>query len=168
MKIPVNLNGEKTIFDSAPDEMLMKVLNKNKCPSVKCGCQKGFCGACAVLVNKKCIASCKMPVGFVKDQQIITLEYFSKTEEYQHIMEGFAKAGLKLCGYCNAGKIFSAYEIIKMNKIPTKQEITNSVKDLSPCCTDVESLVNGIIYAIQIHNSGISKKIKRSMNFENN
>ena len=67
-------------------------------------------------------------------------------------MSGFQKAGIKLCGYCTAGKVFSAYQILKMAKLPTRQEITDYVKALSPCCTDLETLVNGIIYAIQISN----------------
>ncbi len=157
MKIPVTLNGNKTILEANPDESLMKILQKHACPSVKTGCNSGFCGACTVLLEGNPVASCKIPVGIVKGNDIVTLEYFSKTEEYLFIMEGFNKAGIKLCGYCNAGKIFAAYQILKMTKIPTRQEISEYVKHLSPCCTDLKTLVNGIIYAIQFSN----KRLKR-------
>ena len=158
MKIPVTLNGTKTILDAHADESLMKVLHKNGCPSVKSGCSGGFCGACTILLDDKPAASCKIPAGIVRNSDIVTLDYFVKTEEYTVIMNGFQKAGIKLCGYCTAGKVFSAHQILKMSKMPTRQEITDYVKALSPCCTDLETLVNGIIYAIQISN----KRQKRS------
>ena len=152
MKIPVTLNGTKTILDAHADESLMKVLHKNGCPSVKSGCSGGFCGACTILLDDKPAAACKIPAGIVHNSDIVTLDYFVKTEEYNIIMSGFQKAGIKLCGYCTAGKVFSTYQILKMTKLPTRQEITDYVKALSPCCTDLDTLVNGIIYAIQISN----------------
>ena len=152
MKIPVTLNGNKIILDAHADESLMKILHKNGCPSVKSGCSGGFCGACTILLDDKPAAACKIPAGIVRNSDIVTLDYFVKTEEYTTIMSGFQKAGIKLCGYCTAGKVFSAYQILKMTKMPTRQEITDYVKTLSPCCTDLETLVNGIIYAIQISN----------------
>ena len=157
MKIPVTLNGTRTILEGNPEDSLMKVLHKNSCLSVKAGCCKGFCGACTILLEDKPVASCKIPLGIIKGDDIVTLDYFSKTEEYGLIMQGFNKAGIKLCGYCNAGKIFSAYQLLNMTKIPNRAEITESVKNLSPCCTDLETLVNGIIYAIQF----ASKRLKR-------
>lgn len=162
MKISVTLNGAKTILEAAAQESLMKVLHKNGCSTVKSGCDKGFCGSCTILLDDKPVASCKIPLGLVKDRNIVTLEHFSKTEEYQDIMDGFNKAGIKLCGYCNAGKIFSAYQILKLAKKPTREDIENQVQNLAPCCTDLETLVNGIIYTLRIRN----RKIERITNKE--
>ncbi len=157
MKIPLTLNGEKTVLEAYPEDSLMKILHENGGISVKSGCQGGFCGTCTVLFNDKPISSCKMPVGLAKDAHIITLESFAKTDDYKIIMEGFDKAGIKLCGYCNAGKIFAAYQVMKASKHITREEIIEQIKHLSPCCTDIETLANGIIHAIKIK----SKRIKR-------
>ena len=81
MKIPVTLNGTKTILDAHADESLMKVLHKNGCPSVKSGCSGGFCGACTILLDDKPAAACKLPAGVVHNCDIVTLDYFVKTEE---------------------------------------------------------------------------------------
>ncbi len=157
MKIPLTLNMTKIILDEQPDELLSKVLRRNGCPSVKNGCMEGGCGSCTVLVNNIPAAACKIPVGLVKDMDIVTLEMFEKSELYSVIMEGFNKAGIKLCGYCNSGKIFSAYQILRSPKIPTREEIKEQMKHLSSCCTDLETLVNGVIYAMQIQ----ARKLKR-------
>ena len=152
MKIPVTLNGTKTILDAHADESLMKVLHKNGCISVKSGCSSGFCGSCTILLDDHPASSCKIPAGIVRNSDIVTLDYFTKTEEYSIIMAGFQKAGIKLCGYCTAGKVFSAYQILKSPKMPKREEIADYVKALSPCCTDLETLVNGILYSVQIFN----------------
>lgn len=157
MKIPVTLNGTKTILDAHAYEPLMKVLHKNGCLSVKSGCSQGFCGSCTILLDDHPAASCKIPAGIVRNSDIVTLDYFVKTEEYSIIMAGFQKAGIKLCGYCNAGKIFCTYQILKSTKMLTREEIVDYVKTLSPCCTDLDTLVNGIVYAMQIAN----KKLRR-------
>ena len=152
MKIPVTLNGDKVILEALSDEPLRNVLRENGCLSIKKGCTKGQCGSCSVLFDGKIVASCKIPAPIAMNSDIITLEYFSKTEEYKTIMEGFNQAGIKLCGYCNAGKIFSAYHLLNVPKKLKRDEIKSMVENLSPCCTELDTLVNGIIYAININN----------------
>ena len=117
MNIPVILNGNKIILEAQADEPLMSVLQKKGCSSVKCGCNEGSCGSCTVLLEDKPIPSCKVPVGIVRDEKIITLE---------------------------------SYQIFKQNKNFTRAEITEQVRHLAPCCTDLETLVNGIVYAISL------------------
>lgn len=161
MNVPVTLNGDKTILDVRPEESLMSVLRKREFTSVKCGCNQGHCGSCTVLLNDNPVAACKIPIGIIRDSDIVTLNYFSGSKEYTAIMQGFELAGIKLCGYCNAGKIFSTYQILKMNKNLSRNEITDFVKNLSPCCTDLQTLTNGIIWAIEINNKGYESTLRK-------
>lgn len=165
MTIPITLNGNKIILDTRPDDSLMSVLRNRSCTTVKCGCNSGHCGCCTVLLNDKPVASCKIPIGILREADVVTLDYFEKTKEYTIIMQGFELAGIHLCGYCNAGKIFTTYQILKMNHIPQRSEISDLVKHLAPCCTDLTTLINGILLAIEINNKGyeaVLKKLKNS------
>ena len=153
MKIPLTINGNKNILECRPDTSLLEVLRTQGCLSVKSGCTKGYCGSCTVLLDGNPVPSCKIPVAIVRNNEIVTLEYFSKTEEYKIIMEGFKKAGIHLCGYCDAAKVFNAYEILCTRRNLTREEITNHIKHLAPCCTDSDTLTNGIIYALKIANT---------------
>jgi len=167
MNIPITLNGNKIILDARPEDSLMAVLRRHSCPSVKCGCSSGYCGSCAVLLNDNCVASCKIPVGIIRDCDIVTLDYFKRTKEYTTIVQGFELAGIKLCGYCDAGKIFSAYQLLKTNKNLSRNDISDQVKNLSPCCTDLATLTNGILLAIEIYDKGfevVSKKFRKKAN----
>ncbi len=162
MNVPVILNGNKTILEAPADETLMSVLRRIGCSSVKCGCGQGTCGSCTVLLNDNPVATCKIPLGIIQNADIVTLEYFERTKEYSIIMKGFELAGIKLCGLCDSGKIFSAYQLIKLNRIPTREEIYEQVRSLAPCCTDLNTLINGIILALEIRDHGIEKAAKKA------
>ena len=102
MKIPIILNGEKTIIDANGDEKLLSVLRNLNLFSAKNGCEEGKCGYCTVLLDDKPVNSCLIPIGIIRDCSIVTLEFFKKTKDYEDIMKGFSQAGINLCGYCNA------------------------------------------------------------------
>ena len=161
MNVPVILNGNKTILEAPADETLMSVLRRIGCSSVKCGCGQGTCGSCTVLLNDSPVATCKIPLGIIQNADLVTLEYFERTKEYSIIMKAFDLAGIKLCGLCNAGKIFCAYQLLKMNKIPTRAEIREMVRSLVPCCTDLNTLINGILIAIEIRDHGLESVMKK-------
>ncbi len=149
MKIPLTLNGEKMLLDAEPAESLLSILRKRELYSVKCGCQKGHCGNCMVLLDEEPVPSCIIPIGTIREKSIVTLEYFKKNyPEYKDISDGFSQAGIHLCGYCNAGKILTAYNILRKYHRPEKAQIISAVKSLDFCCTDRDSLVNGIGYSV--------------------
>ncbi len=151
MNIPIILNGDRIMIQASADEKLLNVLRQQKCLSVKEGCTKGTCGSCTVLLNKKPVPACKIPIALVINKEIETLEYFYKSETYSDIIKGFSKAGIKLCGFCNAGKIFATAYIIGLNEKPTRDSIRENIKHLSPCCTDIDTLINGIIYSFDFY-----------------
>lgn len=162
MNVPVILNGNKTILEAPADETLMSVLRRIGCASIKCGCGQGTCGSCTVLLNDNPVATCKIPLGIIQNADIVTLEYFERTKEYTMIMKGFELAGIKMCGLCDSGKIFSAYQLIKLNKIPTRDEIYEQVRSLAPCCTDLNTLIRGIILAIEIRDHGVERAARKA------
>ncbi len=148
MKIPVILNGKPTELEAAPGELLISVLRRLKLYSVKNGCMEGHCGNCMVLLNDNPVSSCKLPVGIIRNAEIITLEYFKSMPEYKDITAGFNQAGLHLCGYCSSGKIFTAYSILKRYYRPEIKQIYSEIKGLDLCCIDRDTFINGILYAV--------------------
>lgn len=151
MKIQLTLNNKECIIESDPSEKLVDVLRREKITSVKRGCLSSSCGSCYVLLDDRTIPSCHVPVGLVQGCRITTLEYFAKTDFYNDIIKGFEKAGVSLCGYCNAGKIFSAYEVLRFMTEPTREKILTITGRLNDCCVEQNVLINGILYAYSIH-----------------
>ena len=164
MKIPLTLNGERTILDAEPAENLQTTLRRLNLYSIKLGCTEGLCGNCMVLLDGDPVPSCTLPVGILRDCSIVTLEYFSKAEPiYNDIISGFKQAGIHLCGYCNAGKIFSAYRVLTEPTMPEDEDILDVVRNLNPCCTDRDTLIHGIklAYLIKQNREGKSNNGKK-------
>jgi len=152
------LNNQATVFDAEPQEKLLEVLRREKLYKVKCGCMEGHCGNCYVLIDNKPVPSCIVPVAVVRDSSIVTLEYFKNYPEYNDIMTGFKDAGINLCGYCDSGKILTAYQLLKATGRPSVKQIDNAIKNLDFCCTDHDTLINGILYAIAAKHRREGKK----------
>ena len=164
MKIPLTINGEKKVLDAEPAENLQTTLRRLNLFSIKLGCTKGICGNCMILLDGKPVPSCTLPVGILRDCSIVTLEYFSKADPlYNDILNGFRQAGIHLCGYCNAGKIFTAYRIISQSYLADYDEILDAIRNLTPCCTDRDSLIHGIklAYSIKLNREGKSNNGKK-------
>lgn len=175
MKIPVRLNGEDIVLEVPSDKMLSAVLRERGLLSVKCGCfdnsghsagmKSPICGACTVMLDSLPVPSCIVPVAIARDSEIVTLEYFSKTDEYADIMKGFKIAGVKLCGFCDAGKIFGVEHLLcesikHIDQMPSLNAIYDGLSYLMPCCTSIKQLSVGVIHAFnsRVDRQGISSR----------
>jgi carbon-monoxide dehydrogenase small subunit len=67
------------------------------------------------------VKSCLIPVFKISGCEIITIDGFSQTDEYQDIIQGFRDAGVETCGFCDAGKIL-AVEVL-LNRHPRPSEL---------------------------------------------
>ncbi|MDR2897445.1 MAG: 2Fe-2S iron-sulfur cluster binding domain-containing protein [Spirochaetaceae bacterium] len=145
MKIPFILNSESVIAEAEPGERLLSILrNRFRLAGTKEGCIAGRCGSCMVLLDGSPVSSCLIPISIIKDCEIVTLEYFSQTPEYADITNGFRQTGIELCGFCNAGKIFTAHEILSKNLRPTKEEVREQLTGNDCTCVNTEQLIAGI------------------------
>lgn len=146
--IPIECNEKETLFS---------VLRQQEIKSIKCGCKKGLCGACSVLLNNKHIPSCIVPVAAIQNQNIETLESFSETKEYSDIIKGLEIAQVTLCGFCNPGKIFTIHEIISSDEYPNRNDIIRKMKTFTCACTTIESLLDAIYKAYDVRYERIGK-----------
>ncbi len=145
MIIPFELNGDKVFIDSNPGERLVHILRRRfNLLSAKEGCLSGRCGSCMVLMNDSPVPSCIMPIFQVRNTSITTLESFCKTDDYQDIINAFEGAGVNMCGFCNAGKIFIAHTILLANLRPLKEEIREMFSGNMCRCTNIEDLITGV------------------------
>lgn len=158
MKIPVKINNEEKMLDIHPSDSLLAVLRKQKIFSPKCGCLEGSCGSCTVLLDGKAVPSCIVPAALARDSEIETLEHFAKSELYADIVKGFSKAGITLCGYCNAGKFFLASQILSSSAKPSRKTIVDLASTLAPCCVNTNMLADGILYAFEFKLARIGEK----------
>jgi hypothetical protein len=78
--VPISLqvNGEPHLLDVPPTRRLLAVLREDlSLTGAKHGCGEGACGACAVLLDGRPIASCLLPVGAAEGRAVTTVEGLS-------------------------------------------------------------------------------------------
>lgn len=126
-KITLKLNGEMREIYVEPEEILLEVLrDKLGVKSPKCGCDRGDCGACAVLLNDRSVRSCLILAIETDGQEIITVEGISKEglTEVQNVM--LDKNAFQ-CGFCAPGIIISTTELLNSNPHPNLAEIKEAL-----------------------------------------
>lgn len=161
MKVQCILNGKLTLLEAEVEDVLSDSLRKNGLLSVKNACYKGICGSCTILLNKKPVPSCLISTASLNDDEIETLEYFYKSEEYQDIEEAFVILGIKLCGFCNAGTLFMLYDILYNSKTYQKKELESKLKAISCDCVEEEILFKAVLLAKKIKERRMGEEIKK-------
>jgi isoquinoline 1-oxidoreductase subunit alpha len=127
----------------------------------KFGCGLSQCGACAVLVDGKQIRSCVTPVAGVAAAKgknvIVTLDGLGATWKGKNgklkpkkgqlhpLQQAWIDEQVPQCGYCQAGMIIQAADLLKKTPKPTVPQIKKAMNGhICRCGT-----YNGIIAAIQ-------------------
>jgi len=147
------LNGEDVIFRGEAGVRLIDILRGSfGLFGSKPGCLSGQCGACTVIFNGHVSSSCLIPAFKIKDSEIITIEGFSQTLEYQEIVKVFTDVHLGNCGYCEAGKILCAEALLEKLQTSSlsKDEILRGFSGIRCRCTNVERLIKAVNIAAGI------------------
>ena len=150
MKLEFILNGEDVLVQTSGDSRLVDILRDSfSLMGCKSSCCIGFCGACMIIFNGSVIKSCLVPALKTQGSEIITIEGFSQTDEYQDIVMGFSEAGVEDCGFCTTGKILAAGTLIDRNLKPSREEILPAFFDIKCRCTEAGELILGVMAAAE-------------------
>jgi carbon-monoxide dehydrogenase small subunit len=146
MTIGFILNGEDVVIRTDAERRLIDILRGTfQLLGAKSNCYSGLCGVCSVIFNGEVIKACLIPAFKIQGCEVITIEGFSQTDEYQDIVQGFADAGVENCGFCDTGKILAADALLSRNPRPAREEILMAFHGIKCRCTEPESLVNGVM-----------------------
>ena len=145
MTVNFILNGEDVSVTCDAGVRLIDILRGDfGLFGAKAGCLTGQCGACSVILNEKVVPACLIPAFRIKGREIITIEGFSQTIEYQEIVDGFASSHVGNCGYCEAGKILCTEALLEQNTAPSNEEILFGFSGIKCRCTNVERILKAV------------------------
>jgi aerobic-type carbon monoxide dehydrogenase small subunit (CoxS/CutS family) len=137
MTISLNVNGEIRVVTASPDTPLLYVLRDElDLNAAKYGCGLGQCGACTVHVGSEAIFSCLTPIGAIFDRSVTTLEGLGTEETPSVLKQAFIDEQAAQCGYCTAGMIMRAQELLNRSPSPSDAEIREHMQpNLCRCGT---------------------------------
>lgn len=135
--IDLNVNGVMHTIDVPNNWTLLKVLRDMLGQTgTKCGCEKGQCGACTVLLNGKPVLSCLVLAASLTGQEVTTIEGLGVGGNLHPLQEAFVEHHGLQCGYCTPGMIMSAKALLDENPKPTAEEIKFTLRgNLCRCGT---------------------------------
>ena len=150
MEIKFILNGKKIATEIGADTILLDLLRKYKCYSVKRGCETSNCGLCTVFLDDKPVLSCSIPAARVDGRNVTTLEGLQK--EAEEFGAFIADQGAEQCGFCNPGFMMNAIALLRENANPTDDEIKAYLAGNLCRCSGYEGQLRGIRAYIECRN----------------
>jgi isoquinoline 1-oxidoreductase alpha subunit len=129
------VNGRAQSVDADPSTPLLWVLRDHLgMTGTKYGCGIAQCGACTVHLNGSAVRSCQIPLESLAGADVVTIEGLSK--EGDHVLQKlWAEMNVPQCGYCQAGMLMAAAELLKRNRKPTASDIDASLTNICRCGT---------------------------------
>ena len=142
VNITFTLNNKAVSADIAPDTLLLDLVRRLGCKSVKRGCGTGNCGLCTVYLDGTPILSCATLAARVQGRSVTTLEGLqSEAAEFGAFL---ADQGAEQCGFCNSGFIMNTLALLRENPDPDESEIREYLAGNLCRCSGYEGQLRGI------------------------
>lgn len=142
--VTLHVNGRTHHVALEPHITLLRALRELGHTDVKNGCEKGDCGACAVLLNGVPVNSC-LVLAWQADGAEITTNAGLGTLEHPHpLQEAFADQGAVQCGYCTPGMIISAKALLDRVPDPGEEEVREALSGNLCRCTGYGQIFDAV------------------------
>ena len=133
------LNGKPAEFTGDTSTPLLWVLRDHlNLKGTKYGCGIGQCGACTVHIDGRAVRSCVTPVTAAEGRSITTIEGLAPSESQLHPVQiAWLENDVPQCGYCQAGQIMAAADLLSRNSNPDDDTIDAEITNICRCGTYV-------------------------------
>ena len=124
-KTPVTLkvNGKSYRVEVDHRQTLAEVLRDELgLTGTKIGCDRGECGACTVIIDRRNMYSCSQLAVWMQGKDILTIEGLAKGDKLDPIQEAFIEHDGPQCGFCTSGQIMSGKALLLKNPKPTEAQ----------------------------------------------
>lgn len=92
----------------------------------KYGCGIGMCGSCTVHLDGQAVRSCLTTVSEADGRKVTTIEGLSKDGSHP-LQIAWLNNNVPQCGYCQAGQIMNAADLLMKNPTPSAKEIDTAM-----------------------------------------
>jgi aerobic carbon-monoxide dehydrogenase small subunit len=127
VRIALQVNGGSYELDVAAHRRLVDVLRDDLgLLGTKLACGEGACGACAVLLDGRAVASCILPAAVAEGHDVVTIEGLSR-DGATALQAAFVAEDALQCGFCTPGQIVTATALLERTPCPTTEEIRTAM-----------------------------------------
>ena len=143
----LKVNGSDQTVD-APDDtpLLWAIRDLVGLTGTKYGCGTGLCGACTVHVNGEAVRSCITSLGDADGAEVTTIEGLSSDGDHP-VQKSWRELNVPQCGFCQAGQIMQAADLLKKNPNPSDAEILDAMAGNICRCGCYQRIVAAVRHA---------------------
>jgi len=122
--VRLEINGKSHSVDVDGDAPLLWVLRDTLgLVGTKFGCGMAQCGACTVHLDGVAVRSCQTAVEDAEGANITTIEGLSESPVGAALQAAWLDVDVPQCGYCQAGQLMSATNLLTDVPDPTDEDI---------------------------------------------
>lgn len=150
-QLHLRVNGDAIETSAPPHWTLLEVLRyRLGLTGSKQGCDKGDCGACTVLVDRKPVLACLTLAAMAAGREVTTIEGLMPAhrrrggEGADPVQEAFDRCGALQCGFCQPGMMLSARALLNRNACPTRSEIREALSGNLCRCTGYTQIFQAV------------------------
>lgn len=147
----LTVNGAHRTVDAPSNETLLETLRRIGAVEVKSGCEKGDCGACAVLVDGEAVDSCMTLTGTIGGREITTIKGMGNAENPHPLQTAFSELGAAQCGYCTPGMIIATQSMLNNDTdTPDEAEIRLGLSGNLCRCTGYTKIYDAVLEGARV------------------
>jgi isoquinoline 1-oxidoreductase subunit alpha len=124
----VDVDGDMPLLWVLRDELNLK--------GPKFGCGAGLCGACTVHLDGQAVRACQTPISSVGNSTVTTIEGMADNPVGKKLQAAWMELDVPQCGYCQAGQIMSATDLLTKTPHPSDDDIDAAMTgNVCRCCS---------------------------------
>jgi len=108
------------------------------------GCEHGVCGACQVMVDGEVVRGCLTLAVQADGKRVDTIEGLSEQGVLAQLQAAFLQHNALQCGFCSAGMLLSALELVREQPQATREAIREHISGNYCRCTGYQAIVDAI------------------------
>jgi carbon-monoxide dehydrogenase small subunit len=143
--VTIRINGQQFTDVIAPEESLLEFLRTRALVTdVKCGCNKGDCGTCTLILEGQPVKSCLVLAAQANHKEVWTVKGLGADPLMQALQESFAAHGAIQCGFCTPGMLVAARSLLSDCPQPDRAAIKEALAGNLCRCTGYKKIVDAV------------------------
>jgi xanthine dehydrogenase YagT iron-sulfur-binding subunit len=112
--IRIDVNRQSHELTVEPRITLLELLRERlDLTGAKPACDRGECGACAVLLDERPVNACHLLAVQAAGQHVVTIEGLRDRPDFKPVLDAFLARDAGQCGYCTPGFAVAAYAALR-------------------------------------------------------
>ncbi|MFE2877059.1 2Fe-2S iron-sulfur cluster-binding protein [Streptomyces roseus] len=142
----LRVNGaDRPVTGAWIGESLLYVLRERLgLAGAKDGCSQGECGACAVQVDGRLVASCLVPAATAASSEVRTVEGLAGGGELSDVQQALCRSGAVQCGFCVPGMAMTIHDLLEGNHAPTELETRQALCGNLCRCSGYKGVIEAV------------------------